>query len=133
MTRRQVSPFINYKVYKSLYYQQSWRRADIWLSEAALPMAKRDLAKLGVTDHEQLDRPLPSGILIKGKLALRTDDNGNESNQLKRFEFVGVEPGDAFEPPPADQGKTSTEEVFPFGANAPPSTNGDHRPQRVKP
>ncbi len=76
------------------------RRAwcDFWLTPAALPMTKRDLAKIGVTGLEQLERPLPAGILIKGKLALRADDEGNETNRLVRFEFVGIEPGDAFEP-----------------------------------
>jgi hypothetical protein len=76
------------------------RRAwcDFWLTPAALPMTKRDLAKIGVADLEQLDRPLPPGILIRGKLVLRRDDDGNESNQLRRFECVGTEPGDAFAP-----------------------------------
>ncbi len=85
------------------------RRAwcDFWLTPAALPMTKRDLAKLGVTDLNQLEQPLPQGILIKGKLALRRDDEGNESNKLVRFECTGVEPGDAFEPP-ADQGDQDT-------------------------
>ncbi len=32
---------------------------DVWLSDAALPMAKRDLGKLGVTDPAQLEGPLP--------------------------------------------------------------------------
>lgn len=35
---------------------------DIWLTPAALPMAKRDLGKLGVTDLDQLEQPLPAGI-----------------------------------------------------------------------
>jgi hypothetical protein len=87
------------------------RRAwcDFWFTDAALPMAKRDLAKLGVTDLEQLDRPLPPGILIRGKLVVRQDDNGNESNQLRHFEYLGIEQGDAFEPPPdeADQDEAS--------------------------
>ena len=63
-----------------------------------MPMSKRDLAKIGVTDLEQLEKPLPAGILIKGKLALRRNDDGNESNRLIRFEFIGIEPGDPFEP-----------------------------------
>src|SRR6516164_2954902 len=37
---------------------------DIWLTEAAMSLAKRDLGKLGVTSFEQLDRPLPVGIII---------------------------------------------------------------------
>jgi hypothetical protein len=76
------------------------RRAwcDFWLTPAALPMTKRDLAKIGIKDLEQLEKPLPPGILIRGKLTLRPHDDGNESNRLARFEFVGIEKGDAFEP-----------------------------------
>jgi hypothetical protein len=76
------------------------RRAwvDLWLTPAALPMSKRDLAKIGVTDLEHLEKPLPVGILIRGKLALRRNEDGSESNRLTRFECAGIEPGDAFEP-----------------------------------
>jgi hypothetical protein len=49
--------------------RQFWH--DVWLTPAALPMAKRDLSKLGVTALEQLERPLPPGIRCKCKLALR--------------------------------------------------------------
>jgi hypothetical protein len=76
--------------------RRTW--CDFWLTEAALPMTKRDLAKIGVTNPEQLERPLPLGILIRGKLALRTDDDGSESNRLVRFEFIGTEPDDPFAP-----------------------------------
>jgi hypothetical protein len=44
---------------------------DVWLTQAALPMAKRDLGKIGVSDLEQLERPLPPGILVRAKIALR--------------------------------------------------------------
>ena len=37
---------------------------DVWLTDAALPLAKRDLAKLGITSMDQLKRPLPQGIRI---------------------------------------------------------------------
>ena len=71
---------------------------DFWLTPAALPMTKRDLAKIGVERPEQLEQPLPPGILLRVKVALRRDDDGNEINKVTRFEYVGVEPGDAFEP-----------------------------------
>src|SRR5262249_49127839 len=105
---------------------------DFWLSPAALPMSKRDLAKIGVSDLEQLERPLPPGILLRVRVALRTGDDGRQHNQVGRFEAAGIEPPDAFAPaettagpcadsPPAreasngDQGNTD----FPFGANSP--------------
>jgi len=73
---------------------------DVYLTPAALPMAKRDLAKLGVTALEQLERPLPPGIRCKCKLVIRRDDGGAEFNRLQRFEVVGIDPPevDAFAP-----------------------------------
>jgi Protein of unknown function (DUF669) len=91
---------------------------EVWLTQAALPMAKRDLGKIGVTDLEQLERPLPSGILIRAKIALRQNDDGTEHNRVIRFEFAGAEPGDAFEPLPENDGKGESE-PSPFGANGP--------------
>jgi hypothetical protein len=96
-------------------------------------MAKRDLAKIGVKDLEQLEQPLPPGILIRGRLTLRRDDDGNESNRLVRFQCVGVEPGDAFEPKDegADQGVgAGPDTTFDFGASAPPSGGGALEPSR---
>lgn len=63
----------------------------LWLTPAALPMAKRDLAKLGVTALEQLERPIPPGIRVRLKVALRKDDNGAEYNRVKAFEVLGVD------------------------------------------
>jgi hypothetical protein len=73
---------------------------DVWLTPAALPMAKRDLAKLGVTALEQLERPLPPGIRCNVKLSLRRDDDGSENNKVKRFDVIGIDPPetDAFAP-----------------------------------
>lgn len=75
---------------------------DIWLTPAALPMAKRDLAKLGVTALEQLERPLPPGIRCQVKLALRRDDDGNETNKVKRLDVLGIDPPDVEPFAPAD-------------------------------
>lgn len=75
--------------------------ASAWKStEAALPMSKHDLGKLGVTNFEQLDQPLPQGIRVKAKLALRRDDDGTEYNRIRAFEVLGIdEPErDAFAP-----------------------------------
>jgi hypothetical protein len=114
--------------------RRAWH--DLWLTPAALPMTKRDLAKIGMKGddlEELLQRPIPAGILIRGKLAIRRDDDGNESNRLVRFECIGIEPGDAFEP--KDDADHAGAEPFPFGANAPtgegavpPSTNGEPSP-----
>ena len=65
---------------------------DVWLSEAALPMAKRDLGKLGITSLEQLERPLPAGIVVVTKVALRKNDDGTEYNRVNRLDVVDIEP-----------------------------------------
>ncbi len=64
---------------------------DVWLTPAALPMAKRDLAKIGITDSSQLEHPLPPGIVCKLKLALRRDDDGTERNVVRSFEALRIE------------------------------------------
>ena len=69
--------------------RQFWH--DVWLTPPAMPMAKRDLGKLGVTDPEQLEQPLPAGIRCKVKLALRRDDDGTEYNRVRHLEFIGVD------------------------------------------
>ena len=65
-----------------------WHTA--WLTPAALPMSKRDLAKLGVTSLDMLDRPLPPGIVCDVKVALRVDDDGVERNRVVSFNVVAV-------------------------------------------
>lgn len=69
--------------------RQFWH--DVWLTPAALPMAKRDLGKLGVTALEQLERPLPAGIRCTVRVALRKDDEGTAYNRVKSFRVVGID------------------------------------------
>jgi hypothetical protein len=64
---------------------------DVWLSEPALPMAKRDLGKLGVTSPEQLEHPLPEGIVVDAKVAIRKNDDGTGHNRVVRFDVVAIE------------------------------------------
>lgn len=61
-----------------------------WLTEHAMPLAKRDLAKLGVTSLDMLDRPLPAGFVVDVKVALRADDDGVERNRVVSFSVVEV-------------------------------------------
>jgi len=81
---------------------------DVWLTPPAMPMTKRDLGKLGITDFDQLDSPLPAGMLVRVKVALRRDEDGTEFNRVKTFDFIGVEKGDAFEPEPNDTSEADT-------------------------
>ena len=72
----------------------------LWLTEAAIPMTKRDLLKLGVTSFDQLEQPLPQGIVCRVKLALRRSDDGVEFNRVRSFEMLRIDPPepDAFAP-----------------------------------
>jgi hypothetical protein len=83
-------------VFQVLDGEHAHRRVwyDVWLSPAALPLAKRDLAKIGVTHLDQLERPLPAGILATVRLALRRDDDGTERNRVVRFDPTGIEPAE---------------------------------------
>lgn len=65
---------------------------DVWLSDAALAMAKRDLSKLGIEEFSQLERPLPDGIIVAVSVRLRKNDDGGEYNRVARFEVVAIEP-----------------------------------------
>ena len=84
--------------------RQFW--TDIWLTPAALPMAKRDLLKLGVKSLDQLENPLPPGIRCRVKVTLRKNDDGTEHNKVRHFEVVGVDPveDDAFAPDDGNSG-----------------------------
>jgi len=120
---------------------------DIWLTPAAMPMAKRDLAKIGIADFDQLDIPLPPGIRCKVKLALWRDDAGVEFNRVKSFEVVGIDTPAADPFAPADPAPDSSPsepdatipsngaaagqkpcegDAFPFGANR-PTDNGPYQ------
>lgn len=59
-----------------------------WLTAAALPMTKRDLAKLGVTSLDMLEQPLPAGLVCVVKVVLRADDDGTERNRVVSFVVV---------------------------------------------
>lgn len=107
---------------------------DVWLSEAALPMARRDLGKLGIESFEQLERPLPQGIIVAAKVTLRRGDDGQEFNRIVRFEVIAVEPPkpDPFAPGTVglnsdgegeDDASTLDADGFDW-ASGTPSTNG---------
>jgi hypothetical protein len=72
---------------------------DLWLTEAAKPQTKRDLDELGITDPgQQLDGPLPQGIVVTLTVVVQRDNDGIEQNRVRRIKFLRVDPGDAFEP-----------------------------------
>ena len=90
---------------------------DVWLTEAALPMAKRDLAKLGINALEQLELSLPKGIRARAQVVLRKGDDGAEFNRVRTFEVIGIDPPDVdpFAPGnPADGGGAEATEPRPL-------------------
>jgi len=62
---------------------------DIWLTPAAMSMAKRDLARLGITSPQQLEQPVPRWLRCHVVVVLRADDNGIERNAVKTFDVIG--------------------------------------------
>jgi len=90
---------LTFKVLEGEYAgRQFWH--DIWLTIVAMPMAKRDLGKLGITSLEQLEQPLPPGIRCVVKLALRRGDDGTEYNRVRSFDVLSIDhpEQDAFAP-----------------------------------
>ncbi len=78
---------------------------DLWLTTPAMPMAKRDLAKLGIDELQQLEKPLPAGIRCKVQVALRKGDDGVEHNRVKRFDVVDIDTPDADPDAPEEPGE----------------------------
>jgi hypothetical protein len=62
---------------------------DIWLTPASMSMAKRDLARLGITSPQQLEQPVPRWLRCMVTVVLRRDDDGSERNSVKSFEVIG--------------------------------------------
>lgn len=64
---------------------------DIWLTLAAMSMAKRDLARLGVTSLKQLESPVPRWLRCEVTITQRRDDDGTERNAVKTFKVIGLD------------------------------------------
>jgi hypothetical protein len=79
---------------------------DVWLSDAAMSMAKRELRKLGITHDDQLYGTLPAGMVATVKLVLRRDDDGTERNRVRDFTVTGIQPDEPepFAPAPSSVG-----------------------------
>ncbi len=64
--------------------------STLWLTPAAMPMTKRDFAKLGIVSLDMLERPLPPGIVCDVRVVVRADDDGVERNKVASFAVVEV-------------------------------------------
>jgi hypothetical protein len=109
-------------------YEGRYLWHDVWLTPAALPMAKRDLAKIGICREEQLEEPIPRGILVHAKVVIRRDDDGTERNRIVRLDPAGVEAGDSFEPS-AEAGTDADSTETPFEVPDVESPSEDTEPK----
>jgi hypothetical protein len=65
---------------------------DMWLTDRAMAMTKRELAKLLITRPEQLNEPPRPGIIAEVRLAIRTEDDGRQFNKVNGFAVVEEAP-----------------------------------------
>jgi hypothetical protein len=57
--------------------------------------------QLGITDLEQLEQPLPAGLIAEVVVAMRTGDDGLQFNKVRSFKVIPpAAPVDDFAPPP---------------------------------
>ncbi len=61
---------------------------DLWLTPDALPRSKWELGQLGITELDELELPLPAGLIADAVVALRTDDDGLQYNKVRRLTAV---------------------------------------------
>ena len=72
-----VGPFTGRKVW-----------LDIWMTEKSMSMAKGELAKLGIVRADQLEQPLPPGLIADVQVVVRTADDGTTFNRVRSFKVV---------------------------------------------
>ncbi len=89
---------------------------SVYLTGKALPLAKRDLAKLGISSSHDLQSPIPRPVLCEVRVALRTDDDGTQWNLVRSFvkvEAPETQPASRGTQPATDPTRTTTVgEVF---------------------
>jgi hypothetical protein len=82
----------NYKgTFKVVDGPHSGRRLwwEIWLTQKAMAMAKRDLAKLGIHRPEQMEQPVPQWLRCRVVVVIHADDNGTDRNRIRDVEVIG--------------------------------------------
>jgi hypothetical protein len=87
---------------------------DLWLTLAAMPGTKRDLLKIGISDLARLEGPIPDGILLSVRVALRKDDDDTVRNRVTRLDLVRIEPPPPNPFAPPDGGDGGGPEGVPF-------------------
>jgi hypothetical protein len=65
---------------------------DIWLTDAAKPMALRDFKKLGIEEQSQIDQPLPVDKHLRCRVYVSIQRDQYElPNVVKRFDPIGFD------------------------------------------
>lgn len=76
---------------------------EIWLTQKAMAMAKRDLAKLGIQRPEQMEQPVPQWLRCRVVVTIETDDSGTARNRVRNnVEVIGKDTPEADPFAPAD-------------------------------
>jgi hypothetical protein len=85
--------------------RRCWYR--VWLTEAARPQARRDFDRLGITDPEnQLEKGIPFRVIrCRVRVTERKGDNGDEYNEVKTWEVLGIDPPQRDPFAPSDNGQ----------------------------
>ncbi len=75
---------------------------DVWLTAEAMGRAKYELGQIGITDLEQLERPLPPGLIAEVVVSRRTGDDGLVYNKVRGIKAIPPStPVNDFAPPEA--------------------------------
>lgn len=99
---------------------------DCWLTPAALPQTKRDCAKLGLDSLDKLENANvePGRIRCKVRVALRTDDSGEQRNRVRGFDVLRIDERERDAFAPADDSATDDKPQA-TGENSEPDAGGD--------
>jgi hypothetical protein len=75
-----------------------WHR--VWLTTSAMSITKRELGKLGISEFDEVGRPLRHELVCRVRVAIRRGDDQREFNHVTRFAVVRTEPlaADPFAP-----------------------------------
>jgi hypothetical protein len=64
---------------------------SLWLTEAAMPNTRRELAKIGIREPRQLSEPIPPGPIVSAQVVHEAKGNGEVFHKAKSIQFLRVE------------------------------------------
>ncbi len=69
--------------------KRAW--CDLYLTEAATPRSKRELAKLGISTYEDMTAPVPQWLRCLLRIVVETDDDEAQRNKITDFTVIAFE------------------------------------------